>query len=210
MILFLLFITFNVFAVIDTFDPLEQINHENLCFQEDQSFKNCPDHVKMRHRQAMKILDEASAWVLSPIEELRKDIDVTKSFQDYFKIDLKNIRDENKVKAVVAQVVRLKNSVRSIQYSCKSEKKGLWCASDPYAIVPPPKTSIVLCPSYFELAPKYQLGVLLHEWNHFAGSNHIDYLPENYCDTASEISSDKLVRSSDMYMLFLYSLATAI
>jgi hypothetical protein len=163
--------------------------------------------VKVRHNQAIKILDEAAAWVLSPIEELRKDQDIVKSFSDYFKIDIRNPNQEKMVSVVVAQVARLKQSARSIKYSCKSNNSSLWCVSDPYAIVPPPKSKIVLCPSYFDLSPTYQIGVLLHEWCHFTGENHIDYLPENYCDKASEISTDKLVRSSDMYMLFLYSLA---
>jgi hypothetical protein len=124
MIVFILLITISSFAAVDSFDPIDQMNDTNSCQEDDQIFKDCPDHVKERHNQAIKILDEAAAWVLSPIEELRKDEDIVKSFSDYFKIDIRNPNQEKMVNVVVAQVARLKQSAQSIKYSCKSTNKS--------------------------------------------------------------------------------------
>ena len=211
-ILFLIFfISHDAFALLNSFDPSEHLNNLNLCREDGQfeeTFKHCPEKMKARHHEALKILQNASDLLSKPIKEFSNDESVFNAFQKYFKINLNHPSSEFQVRQVLAMVERLKVNIKDVQYSCYEEKTSLWCVTNPFAIVPPPKSKIILCPSYFELSNKYQVGVMIHEWCHFTGKDHIDYLPEKYCDQASKLDTNTLTRSSDMYMLFLFELGS--
>jgi len=108
----------------------------------------------------------------------------------------------------VRQVISSQVSeVAATKYECHNEKVGFWCIGNPLAIVPPPKTKIHLCRSFFDLSSKQQTGALLHEWQHRWGGRHIDYLPETYCWESQKLTPKQRIRQADAYMQFMYYLA---
>lgn len=184
-------ITIIVFLVFNTY----------FAFANDK-FDTCENTlVDKHHAKSVKILN--NTVILTKKKILNQHI--VEGLKEYFKLSVDDKKDQELIKKVFSNIKTIAANAKTTNYTCYDGRIGFWCLADQLAIVPPPKTRVYLCPKYFKLSTvTKQIGTIIHEWFHRWGKSQIDYLPERYCYESKNLSSEKLIRSADQYMLFVY------
>jgi len=210
----ILIIFFQLSAI--AFDPAEMVESYSApptsCSLEEvdesssgEQFEDCSTGLKEAqnaHQEAVKIVGKANTMLTKKANDT-----VKAAYWRYFGIDISDPSMKDYIKHVKEMISAQAKKVSATKYECHDGRVGFWCIGDPLAIVPPPKTKIHLCPSFFKQSSRLQTGTLLHEWQHRWGGRHIDYLPETYCWEIKKLTPKKRIRQADAYMQFMYYLA---
>jgi hypothetical protein len=161
--------------------------------------------VETLHSRAVEIFRNANYQ----IQNNRSNDLIKNGLRNYFTLSMENASDSRMIDTIFSNIQSISHHINETKYKVYSHKKGLWCITNPLAIVPPPKNKVHLCPSFFSsLNRNQQIGTIIHEWFHLWGGNKINYIPEKYCYESVSLGPGRLIRNADQYMLFIFSVGT--
>lgn len=179
------------------------IQRECKSSEETDRFKDCKieTNVSEYHSKAYDLLAKS----IKELQTNKNNPNIKSSLKTFFNVEPSN---KKQLQIILSNMQMVGNNALNTKYKCHEDNKSLWCSDGNLAIVPPPKDRVHLCPAYFnKLTEEQKIATLLHEWFHKWCGREINYFPEKYCyQNDTHTKSNKLIKSADQYMLFIFNL----
>ena len=162
------------------------------------------------HKKTRELLKKAIRHVENE-DDSQSRLILSNAFQKYFKASF----DSQNWQIVKANILLVAGQMHKSVYLCdnKENKRTLCRLSGAGAVTPPEKNRVLLCEKLAGVAPQVTSAVFIHEAMHQFGKD-VDYLSEIYCrkfypgnSKPVQISSDRLLKTPDAYVLFLNEVA---